>query len=157
MVSLSSSTLPEVDIGTNVVRVPDFDRGRLAPRNVRSVVNVKYSGLYLLGSEEGLLERLYARTEFTTGDFIKAQDVHSSSLNLRSAPMIRSRSKQAIVSCHCRRYRIDKKCKWRSKNMKCNSKCHSISSCKNKWASPLFFTRPTLYVFLSISTKLLNN
>jgi len=47
MGSLSNSRLPAVDIGTNaVVRVPDLDRGRLAPRNVLAVVvDVNSSGL----------------------------------------------------------------------------------------------------------------
>jgi len=60
MVSLFNSKLPAVDIGTNVVvRVPDLDRGRLAPRNVLAVVvDVVSSGLYLLGTKEGPLERL---------------------------------------------------------------------------------------------------
>jgi len=79
MVSLSNSRLPVVDTGSNVVvRVPDLDRGRLAPRNVPAVVvDVSSSGLYLLGTKEGLLERLYARNEFTTADnnFIEARDV----------------------------------------------------------------------------------
>ena len=133
MVSLSNSILPAVDIGTNVVRVPELDRGRLAPRNALAVVvDVNSSGLYLLGTKEGLLERLCARNEVTTADFIEAQNVPSSSLSLRSAPMITSGSKQGFVSCHCKRYYIDKKCKCPSKNMKCNSKCHSNSSCKNK-------------------------
>jgi hypothetical protein len=66
MVFLSNSRLPAVDIGTNVVRVPDVDRGTLAPRNVLAVVvDVSYSGLYLLGTKEGLLERLLGRHEFT--------------------------------------------------------------------------------------------
>jgi len=39
MGSPSNSRLPTVDIGTNgVVRVPDLDRGRLAPRCVLAVV-----------------------------------------------------------------------------------------------------------------------
>jgi len=113
------------------------------------------SGLYLLGTKEGLLERLYARNEFTTADnFIKAYDVPSSSLSLRSASIITSGSKQGFVSCHCKRYCIDKKCKCHLKNMKCNSRCHSNSSCKNKWALPLLFIRPTLHVFFT--NKLLN-
>ena len=82
MVSLSNSRLPAVDIGTNVViRVPDLDRGRLAPRNVLAVVvDVNSSGLYLLGTKEGQLEQLYARTEFTAADnnCIEARDVPSS-------------------------------------------------------------------------------
>jgi len=136
MASLSNSRLPAVDVGTNVVvRVPDLVRGRLAPRNVLEVVvDVISSELYLLSTKEGLLERLYARNEFTSADnnFIEAHDVTSSSLSLRSASMITSGSKQGFVSRHCKRYCIDKKCKCRSKNKKCNSKCHSNSSCKNK-------------------------
>jgi len=117
-----------------VVRVPYFDRGHLAPRNIVAVVDVNSSGLYLLGTKEGLLERLYARSEFTIADntFIEAHDVPSSSLSLRSASVVTSGSKQGFVSCHCKRYCIDKKCKCHSKNMKCHSKCHSNSSCKNK-------------------------
>jgi len=126
MVSLSNSRLPAVDIGINVVvRVPDLDRGRLAPRNVLAiVVYVSSSGFYLLGTKEGLLEQLYALNEFTTADnnFIESHDVPSSSPSLRLASMITSGSKQASVSCYCKRYCIDKKCKCRSKNMKCNSK-----------------------------------
>jgi len=136
MVSLSDSRLPTVAIGTNVVvRVPDLDRGRLTSRNVLTVVvDVNSSGLYLLGTKECLLERLYACNEFTTADnnFIEAHDVPSSSLSFRSASMITSGIKQGSVSCHCKRYCIDKKCKCLSKNMKCNSKCHCNSSCKNK-------------------------
>ena len=81
------------------------------------------SGLYLLGMKEGILEQLYARNEFTTADnnFIKAHDVPASSLSLRSASMIMSGSKQGFISCHCKGYCIDKKCKCHLKNMKCNS------------------------------------
>jgi len=114
MVSLSNSRLSAVDIGTNVViRVPDLDRGRLAPRNVLAVVDINSSGLYLLDTKEGQLERPYARSEITAADnnFIEAHDVPSSSLSLRSASMITSGSKQGFVSCHYKRHCINKKCK----------------------------------------------
>ena len=127
--------------------------GMSSPRNVLAVViDVISSGLYLLGTKEGLLEWLYAHNEFTTADnsFIEAHDVPSSSLSLQSASMITSGSNQGFVSCHCKWYCIDKKCKCRSKNMKCNSKCHSNGSCKNKWASPLFFIS-LRYMYLSIN------
>jgi len=136
MVSLSNLRLPAVDTGTNaVVRVPDLDRRRLAPRNVLAVVvDVSSSGFYLLGTKEDLLQRLYARNEFTAADknLIEAHDVPSSSLSLRSVSMMTSGSKKGFVSYHCKGYCIDKKCKCLSKNKKCNSKCHSNSSCKNK-------------------------
>jgi len=98
MVSVSNSRLPAVDIGTHVViRVPDRDRGRLAPKNILAVVvDVSCSGLYLLGTKKGLLERLYARNEFRTANdnFIEAHDVRLSSLSLRSTSLIKSGSKQ---------------------------------------------------------------
>jgi hypothetical protein len=123
MVSLSNSRLPAVGTGTNVVvRVPDLDRGRQAPRNVLVVVvDVSSTGLYLLDMKEGLLERLYAHNELTTADNnIAVHDVPSNSLSLQSASMITSGSKQGFVSCHCKRYCINNKCKCCSKNMKCN-------------------------------------
>jgi hypothetical protein len=159
MVSLSNSRLPAVYIGTNVVvRVPDDDRGSLTPRNILAVVvNVNSSGLYLLGTKEGLLERLYARKEFTTADnnYIDVHDVPKNSLSLRSASMTTSGSKQGFASCNCKKYCTDKKCKCRSKNIKCNSRCHSNRSCKNKWTLPLFFIMPTLHVsFINILLNL---
>ena len=136
IVSLSKSRLPAVDIGTNVVvRVPDLDRGRLVPRNVLAVVaDVRSSGFYLSGTKAGQLVRLCARTEFTAADniSIEAQDVPSSSLSLGLASMIRSGGKQGFVRCRCKRYCIDIKYKCRSKDTKCNSKCHYNSSCKSK-------------------------
>ena len=68
-----------------MARVPDLVRGRLARRNVLAVVvDVSSSGLYLLATKEGLLERLCARNEFTTADNFKARDVPSSSVSLVS-------------------------------------------------------------------------
>ena len=107
-----------------MVRVPDLDRGRLAHRNVLAVVvDVNSFGLYLLGMKEAQLERLCARNVITAADnnYIEAHDVPSSLLILRSASMIMSGSKQGFISCHCKGYCIDKKCKCHLKNMKCNS------------------------------------
>ena len=116
--SLFSLLLQWYELLNVVVRVPELYRRRLAPRNVLAVVvDVSSSGLYLLGTKEGLLERLYARNEFKTADnnFIKARDVPSISLSLRSASMITSGSKHGFVSCHWKRCCIDKKSKCPSK------------------------------------------
>ena len=63
-VSLSNWRLPAVDSGTNVVvRVRDIHQGRLDPRNILAVVaDVNSSGLYLLGTKEGLFERMHVST-----------------------------------------------------------------------------------------------
>lgn len=136
IISFSNSKFPKVATGTNVaVRVPDVDRGRAAPRNVLAVIaGINSSGLYQLGTKEGLLERFYARNEFIVAEsnFIELQDISSTSLTLRSTSTLSSGSKQGFISCHCKRYCIDNKCKCLSKNIKYNSKCHNNSSCKNK-------------------------
>jgi hypothetical protein len=47
-----------------VVRVPDVDRGRLAPRSVLAVVvDVNFSDMYEMGTKEGNIDRLYARSD----------------------------------------------------------------------------------------------
>ena len=135
MVSLSNSRRPALNTGTNVVvRVPDVDRGRVAPRNVLAfVVYVYSSGLHLPGTKKGLLERLYARSEFTAAcnNFIDANDVPSAALSLRSASVMMS-GRNRFLSCNCKRYCINKKCRCCSESIKYNSECHSNSSCKNK-------------------------
>jgi len=46
-----------------VVRVRDIHQGRLDPRNILAVVaDVNSSGLYLLGTKEGLFERMHVST-----------------------------------------------------------------------------------------------
>ncbi|KAK4879816.1 hypothetical protein RN001_007962 [Aquatica leii] len=136
MLALSQQKLPSIKVGQNVVvKVPDVDRGRLAPRNVLAVVlSVNESGLYKLGTKEGILERIYSRNEFTLADsnFITESDIPSSSLTLRKASALSSGSKQGFVICHCKRYCNTKRCNCRSKEVLCNSKCHNSSACKNK-------------------------
>jgi hypothetical protein len=133
MASLSNSRLPAVDIWTNVVvRVSDVDRGSLAPKKYPS--SRRWCQIFwslTVGHEESVLERLYARNEFTTADnFIDVHDVPSNLLSLRSASMT-SRSYQGFTRSNCKTYYIDDKCNCCSKNIKCNSKCHSSSFCKN--------------------------
>jgi predicted nucleotidyltransferase len=95
-----------------------------SPRNVLAVVvDFNHSSFYVLGRKEGLLERLYARDEFTTADN-KSVDVHyvpSNLLSLQSASVTMYGSKQGIKSCNCKTDCIDKKCKCLSKNIKCHS------------------------------------
>ncbi|KAK9743989.1 hypothetical protein QE152_g8209 [Popillia japonica] len=64
MLQQSCSKFPETDIGQNVlVKIPEVDRGPLAPRNVLAVVLYEKEGLYQLTST-GVLKKLYARSEF---------------------------------------------------------------------------------------------
>nr|CAI5822321.1 unnamed protein product [Callosobruchus analis] len=58
MLALSRDKLPPAEIGQNVVvKVPDVDTARLAPRSVLAVVlNVLDSSLYKLGTKEDVVE-----------------------------------------------------------------------------------------------------
>lgn len=68
MLQQSCSKYTKIDIGQNVlVKIPDVDRGRLAPRNVLAVVLSEKEDLYQLGTSTGVLEKLYARNEFQVG------------------------------------------------------------------------------------------
>lgn len=136
MLTLSREKLPPAEIGQNVVvKVPDVDRGRLAPRSVLAVVlNVNESSLYKLGTKDGALERLYSRNEFIFADsnFINLSDVPSCSINLRKASALSSGSRQGFVKCNCKRYCNTKRCNCKANKVLCNSKCHDNSACKNK-------------------------
>nr|CAI5818672.1 unnamed protein product [Callosobruchus analis] len=136
MIALSNSKLPPIEVRrTFIVRVPHFDRGRLAPRNVLAVVlSINEFGLYQLGTKDGTLEFLYCRNEFTLADsnFMDISSVPSTSVSLRTASGLASGSKQGFVQCDCKQYCVNKKCACRAKKIVCKSKCHNSSLCKNK-------------------------
>ncbi|XP_051164968.1 SCAN domain-containing protein 3-like [Leptopilina boulardi] len=138
MLAHSNEKLRPVPVGSNVVLgVPDVDRSRVAARNVLAVVEaVTPDGLHRLGTKDGTLHRQYARNEFTPADsrFITAQDVPPTTLTLRKASALNSGSTQGFVFCNCAQYCKTNKCKCRTKNVDCNSKCHSNSSCKTKFS-----------------------
>ncbi|XP_050316070.1 uncharacterized protein LOC126750480 [Anthonomus grandis grandis] len=99
MLNQSQSKFPPVNVGDNVlINVPEVDRGRLAPRNVLSVIMEKTDqGLYVLGTKNGKLTRLYSRNEFQLSPslFLSLSEVAvDSSVNVRQEAMLSSGSKQ---------------------------------------------------------------
>nr|CAI5819071.1 unnamed protein product [Callosobruchus analis]CAI5864013.1 unnamed protein product [Callosobruchus analis]CAI5864580.1 unnamed protein product [Callosobruchus analis] len=68
MLQQSSSKFSKIEIGQNVlVKIPDVDRGRLAPPNIFAVTLSEKDGLYQFSTSTGVLEKLYARNEFQVG------------------------------------------------------------------------------------------
>lgn len=154
MLQQSSSKFPKIETGQNVlVKIPDVDRGRLAPRNVLAVVLSEKDGLYQLGTSTGVLEKLYARNEFQVdiGNIVRfiiafnilfqpsqmnaltSSDIPvNTKFSLRTIAAKESNSSQGFVRCNCRKQCGDKKCKCVIHKIKCNSKCHSSTSCRNK-------------------------
>ncbi|KAI4454186.1 l1 transposable element-related [Holotrichia oblita] len=81
MLQKSNKTFPPVSSGVTVlVKIPDVDRGRAAPRNVMAIIMEwkEESDLYQLGTTSGVPEKLYARNEFQVAD-------HKSYQNLQAA------------------------------------------------------------------------
>ena len=155
MLNQSQSKFPPVMVGDNVlINVPEVDRGRLAPRNVLSVVMEKTDqGLYVLGTKNGKLSRLYSRNEFQLSPsvFLSLSEVAAdSSVNVRQEAMLSSGSKQGFVKCNCLKGCQTKACACVKLNIKCNSKCHKSNSCKNKCYSNCYFpisTFPLVFCF----------
>ena len=67
------------EIGDSVmVAIPDVDRGKNEFRNVKGmVIEIDVSGIYKLGTEQGLLTQLYARNQFLLCQekFLTVEDV----------------------------------------------------------------------------------
>lgn len=137
MLAQSQQKFPPANIGDNVlVNIPEVDRGRLAPRNVLAIIIDKTDqGFYILGTKNGKLKRLYSRNEFQLSPsvFLSLSEVPSdSSVNVREEAKLSSGSKQGFIRCNCWKGCHTKACKCLKSNIKCNSKCHKSTSCKNK-------------------------
>lgn len=135
MLKNTERKLTPVSVGDNVlVNIPDVDRGRLAPRNVMAVVVNKNDDHYTLGTRHGVFDKHFSRNQFQAAPskFIKTIDVPDEQLNVRKAAMVASGSKQGFIKCGCKKNCSSKSCKCFKSNVKCNSKCHTSTSCANK-------------------------
>ena len=135
----SNKKFKDAIVGQNVtIKVPDVDRGRNCPRNVMGVVLENLdNGLYRIGVQNGVLEKLFSRNEFQVckETFITASsvpDAPASTLSLRKAAATASGSKQGFIKCNCSGKCDSKRCQCVKLKVLCNSKCHGSNSCKNK-------------------------
>ena len=93
MMATSNKKFKDAIVGQNVtIKVPEVDRGRNCPRNVMGVVLENLdNGLYRIGVQNGVLEKLFSRNEFQVckETFITASsvpDAPASTLSLRKQP-----------------------------------------------------------------------
>ncbi|CAH1100890.1 unnamed protein product [Psylliodes chrysocephalus] len=136
MLTQSQWKLPVVNIGDNVlINIPEVDRGRLAPPNILAIIMDKTDqDLYILGTKNGKLKRLYSQNEFQLSPsvFLSLSEIPSgSSVNVREEAKLSSGSKQGFVPCSCLKGCQTKACRCVKLNIKCNLKCHKSYSCKN--------------------------
>lgn len=122
-------------VGDNVrVSVPDVDRGREDFRNILMAI-VEVSGdLYRLGNENGTIKEKFSRNQFTpcNANLVDVTKVSTEEKTLRE--LARNQSLlggRGYSRCNCKGGCTSKKCKCKSKDILCNSKCRCLS-CKNK-------------------------
>lgn len=106
MLVQSQNKFPPVNVGDNVlINIPEVDRGRLAPRNVLAVIMEKTDqGLFILGTKNGKLQRLYSRNEFQLSPsvFLSLSEIAAdSSVSVRQEAMMSSGSRQGFTRCNC--------------------------------------------------------
>ncbi|XP_043464212.1 uncharacterized protein LOC122503410 [Leptopilina heterotoma] len=126
-----------VEVGDNVtIPIPDVDKAKSDFRNVIGVVLEKKDELHRIGTRQGIINRLYCRSEFDKckASFIDEQDVpQDETISLRSIATQESNTNgQGFTRCHCQTSCKTKRCLCRKKGLLCNSKCHSSSTCCNK-------------------------
>lgn len=138
MKTVSDASHPPASVGQNVtVPIPDVDKGKGDLRNIIAVVlNRSEDELYKLGTRDGILKKLYSRSEFDVCKqlFLDVKDIPTDKeISLRSAATSSSvGTGQGFFRCHCTKHCATNICKCKKNKVLCNSKCHNSMSCKNK-------------------------
>lgn len=137
MKAVSDKKFPSVTKGVTIrVPIPDVDRGKGDLRNILAVVmDVTEDGFYKIGTANGVLKQLYARSQFTVCKkrLMSVEDVPDQETGLRTAAAAQScGSGQGFVKCNCKTKCQTKKCACVKNKRQCNSKCHSSLPCCDK-------------------------
>jgi hypothetical protein len=126
--------------GDNVtVPIPLVDRGRGDPRNIMGIiVDRDMNDMYRIAVRAGILKGKYSRNQFDlcAHKLLTDRDVdQNQEIALRSAVQHESKcGGQGFVKCNCSGSNQcqSNRCKCFKAKVKCNSRCHSCLSCKNK-------------------------
>ncbi|XP_025410739.1 KRAB-A domain-containing protein 2-like [Sipha flava] len=137
MMTRTENKFPVVEVGVNVViRIPDVDKGKTDHPNLIGIVLEKTEyDLYRIGCKDGILEKLYCRSEFITckEKFITYNQVPKNHISLRAAATKASTgSGKGFVKCTCKTSCRTNRCLCKKNKILCNSKCHDSLSCQNK-------------------------
>lgn len=136
MLPLSKVKDPNAGVGKNVfIRIPDV-HCKVDNRNIVAVImSVTNEELYQLGTKYGILNRLYARNQFTTCKefFFTITEVPNHEITLRECARLNSNlNAQESQSCNCISVCNSNRCKCKKAKISCNFNCHKNSFCKNK-------------------------
>ena len=132
----SDIKFPPANVGDTVrVPVPDVDKGPGDARNILAVVLEETDGFYKLGTKDGVLRQLYARSQFTVcrRKFVDIEDVPQQKVALRSVATSQAiGGRQGFMKCMCKGKCQNSRCCCLKKGVLCNSRCHNSLSCCNK-------------------------
>ncbi|KAJ8953312.1 hypothetical protein NQ318_012106, partial [Aromia moschata] len=138
MKTFSDKSHPPANVGDNVtIPIQDFDKGKGDLRNIIGVIlQTNGEGFYKIGTEHGILQKLYCRSEFDvcTQKFLEVADVkQDTEISLRTAaPRPSGGTGQGFLEMRCIKNCSTNRCKCKKIMMLCNSKCHQSTPCKNK-------------------------
>ena len=137
MLKLSDRKFGEVSAGKTVrVPKPALDRSKGDPPNVLAMVlEVHENGLYRLGTRDGILKNLYARSQFSVckENLLSESDIPNEEFSLRTIANAQSLGNgQGMLKCTCTKGCNTKKCTCKKANLLCNSRCQNSTSCCNR-------------------------
>lgn len=137
MKEISSKKMPIVLIGQTVkIKIPEVDRSKVDARTLLAVVlQVVDEDYYRLGTKAGTLSQLFTRNQFTLCEenFLESAIIPDNEIGIRQAvSQLSLTGGQGLIRCDCLKKCITNRCKCRSKNVLCNSRCHNSQPCTNK-------------------------
>lgn len=127
----------QVDVGKTVrIKIPDVDRNKADLANVLAyVLKVTDEGFYQLGTRNGILKQLFARSQFTVceEELLTKDDLPTNEASLRTIATAQSVGDgQGMQKCSCRSKCETNKCSCKKNKFLCNSRCHQSLACCNK-------------------------
>ncbi|XP_025405479.1 uncharacterized protein LOC112679780 [Sipha flava] len=137
MLQMSNKKMPIVLIGQTVkIKIPEVDRSKIDARTLMSkVLQVVDADFYRLGTKAGTLSQLFTRNQFTLCEenFLESAIIPENEIGIRQAvSQLSLTGGQGLIRCDCLKKCETNRCKCRSKNLLCNSRCHSSQACTNK-------------------------
>jgi len=130
MKEISSKKMPIVLIGQTVkIKIPEVDRSKVDARTLLAVVlQVVDEDYYRLGTKAETLSQFFTRNQFTLCEenFLESAIIPDNEIGIcQAVSQLSLTGGQGLIRCDCLKKCITNRCKCRSKNVLCNSRCHN--------------------------------
>jgi len=128
MLERGRGLLPKLVVGDNAfLRIPEFDQGPTDPRNLVVVVLSAENNLFVVGTENGRVNRRLERNalEASKCKILAVSDVPDVEHSVRELVRLGSVGKgQGYRRCNCRQKCLSGRCSCKKAGLFCNSACH---------------------------------